>query len=362
MAAWSCSTPSSRLPCGTTSRNGSGGRSRPRRRSRSCATTPTSSPARGRHPAMFADHGVVHVRDVAIGLIRLLETIDGVLLPRRPGPRRRFVEAYGVAAAYLHDIGMVDLTPVGRRTHPHFAAHAAFGPDVTPLVDHLLGPGAVRDRLDEVTALAPFATSDRGRRPRDAEPVARPQQVGGARRRARRSRGVPSTHAAGRLHRPRRDPWRRPAPDRVGRRADPVRREHRLVRGPERGLRLAVRHGRSARRLRRRRGRRAAGVAGSGRAAAAGDGAPDVRRVRAVHRRRDRQRGVHAAARGRRGRLRHQLRRPPVCRRGQHQGRVRDAAGEPAHRRSTVAPSATTRPSAAPRSASPASSRTSRRT
>jgi hypothetical protein len=112
----------------------------------------------GSHPAMFADHGVVHVRDVAIGLIRLLETIDGVLLPERPGPRRRFVEAYGVAATYLHDIGMVDLTPVGRRTHPQFAAHAAFGPDATPLVDHLLGPGAVRDRLDDVAARAPFAT------------------------------------------------------------------------------------------------------------------------------------------------------------------------------------------------------------
>ena len=95
----------------------------------------------GTHPAMFADHGVVHVRDVAIGLVRLLETIDGVLLPRRPGPRRRFVEAYGVAAAYLHDVGMVDLTPVGRRTHAQFAAHAAFGPDVTPLVDRLLAPG-----------------------------------------------------------------------------------------------------------------------------------------------------------------------------------------------------------------------------
>ena len=113
----------------------------------------------GTHPAMFADHGVVHVRDVAIGLVRLLETIDGVLLPRRPGPRRRFVEAYGVAAAYLHDVGMVDLTPVGRRTHPQFAAHAAFGPDVTPLVDRLLAPGPVRDRLDEVAARAPFATS-----------------------------------------------------------------------------------------------------------------------------------------------------------------------------------------------------------
>ena len=110
----------------------------------------------GSHPAMFADHGVVHVRDVADGLVRLVDTIDGVLLASRPPERRRFVEAYGVAAAYLHDIGMVDMTPVGRRTHPVYAAHAAFWTDVDPLVNHLLGPGPVRNRLDEVAAREPF--------------------------------------------------------------------------------------------------------------------------------------------------------------------------------------------------------------
>ena len=72
----------------------------------------------GTHPAMFADHGVVHVRDVAIGVVQLLDTIDGVLLPVRPAPRRRFVEAVGVAAAYLHDIGMVDMTRAGDACTP----------------------------------------------------------------------------------------------------------------------------------------------------------------------------------------------------------------------------------------------------
>lgn len=112
----------------------------------------------GTHPAMFADHGVVHVRDVAIGLVRLLDTIDGVLLPGRPADRHRFVQALGVATAYLHDIGMVDMSAVGRRIHALFAAHAAFGPDVGPLVDHLLEPGPVRSRLDAIVARAPFAT------------------------------------------------------------------------------------------------------------------------------------------------------------------------------------------------------------
>ena len=48
------------------------------------------------------------------------------------------------------------MTPIGRRTHPVYAAHAAFWPDVDPLVEHLLAPGPVRDRLDEVAARAPF--------------------------------------------------------------------------------------------------------------------------------------------------------------------------------------------------------------
>ncbi len=113
----------------------------------------------GHHPAMFADHGVVHVRDVATTLVRLVDTIDGVILPGRSAARRRFIEVVGVATAYLHDIGMVDMTPAGRRTHALFAAHAAFGTDVDPLVDHLLAPGSVRTRLDEVASCAPFATS-----------------------------------------------------------------------------------------------------------------------------------------------------------------------------------------------------------
>ena len=41
----------------------------------------------GTHPAMFADHGVVHARDVAVGLVRLLDTIDGVLLAGAGRPR-----------------------------------------------------------------------------------------------------------------------------------------------------------------------------------------------------------------------------------------------------------------------------------
>ena len=113
----------------------------------------------GRHPAIFADHGVVHVRDVAIGLIRLLDTIDGVLLPARSASRLgvRQGRRRGDHVPPRHRHGRHD--PSGRRVHALFAAHAAFGPSVDALVEHLLAPGPVRARLDEVAARAPFATS-----------------------------------------------------------------------------------------------------------------------------------------------------------------------------------------------------------
>jgi hypothetical protein len=111
----------------------------------------------GTHPAMFADHGVVHVRDVAAGLVELARTVDGVLLAARPPDRQAFLETVGVATAYLHDVGMVDMSRIGRRVHPQVAAHAAFGDDVAPLLEYLLEPGPFRRRLDEVAADAPFA-------------------------------------------------------------------------------------------------------------------------------------------------------------------------------------------------------------
>ena len=110
----------------------------------------------GRHPAMFADHGVAHVRDVAAGLVRLVEVVNGVLLPARPAARMALIQAWGVALTYLHDVGMVDLSKVGRRTHAFHAAHVAFAPEADGLVEHLLSPGRVRESLDEVERVDPF--------------------------------------------------------------------------------------------------------------------------------------------------------------------------------------------------------------
>ena len=110
----------------------------------------------GRHPAMFADHGVVHARDVALGVVRFIDVADGVVLPGRPPARRAFLTQLGVATAYLHDVGMVDMSRQGRRLHAVAAAQAAFGPQVDGLVDHLLAGGPIRERLDLVATMAPF--------------------------------------------------------------------------------------------------------------------------------------------------------------------------------------------------------------
>ncbi len=79
-----------------------------------------------RHVALFADHGVVHVRDVATQILRVLDTINGVLIAERDESRLEFMKAYGVTVAYLHDIGMSDFSQFGRVMHPEFVAQTVF--------------------------------------------------------------------------------------------------------------------------------------------------------------------------------------------------------------------------------------------
>lgn len=87
------------------------------------------------HPAFYSDHGVVHVRDVAKQILRVLQTINGVLIPRRSTQQMEsFLYGYGVALAYLHDIGMSDLSSFGRAMHPEFAAQSAFDESLEDVV------------------------------------------------------------------------------------------------------------------------------------------------------------------------------------------------------------------------------------
>ena len=88
----------------------------------------------GRHVALYSDHGVVHVRNVAEQLLAVLDQQPGVLLAKRPLPRLERMKGYGVLVAYLHDIGMIDFSDFGRTMHPEYASQAVFDPALDDIV------------------------------------------------------------------------------------------------------------------------------------------------------------------------------------------------------------------------------------
>ncbi len=109
------------------------------------------------HPSLFADHGVVHVRDIAASFIELAATANGRLLAARPSDRQTFLVAYGLLITYLHDTGMFDQTLDGRRVHALFGAQLPFSTAMDDVIDLLVeGSGPVVDRLRTVAAEAPF--------------------------------------------------------------------------------------------------------------------------------------------------------------------------------------------------------------
>lgn len=87
------------------------------------------------HVAMYSDHGVVHVRDVAANILQVLNCINGVLIPRRSPAQLDFMRGIGVVLAYHHDIGMVNFSAFGRAMHPEFAAQEVFTPAYCEIID-----------------------------------------------------------------------------------------------------------------------------------------------------------------------------------------------------------------------------------
>ncbi len=89
------------------------------------------------HVALFADHGVVHVRDTACQILRVLSVLNGVLIPERPPEQLEWLKTYGVAVAYVHDIGMMDFSAFGRAMHPEYATQAVLGAAFDDILDAL---------------------------------------------------------------------------------------------------------------------------------------------------------------------------------------------------------------------------------
>ncbi|MEE3066504.1 MAG: hypothetical protein VYA67_21610 [Actinomycetota bacterium] len=79
------------------------------------------------HLALFTDHGVMHMRDVARRIVDMIANVSGVKIAERPRLRLDVMTSYGCLLAYVHDIGMSDLNPFGRVVHAEFGGHEAFG-------------------------------------------------------------------------------------------------------------------------------------------------------------------------------------------------------------------------------------------
>src|SRR3954454_17379982 len=89
------------------------------------------------HPALFADHGIVHVRDVAAGVVDLAATVHGSLLPRRPSDRGEFVVGLAVILAYVHDVGMYEPKTTCRLFHALYGSQFPFSGAMDDVIDRL---------------------------------------------------------------------------------------------------------------------------------------------------------------------------------------------------------------------------------
>ncbi|KPV46022.1 hypothetical protein SE17_43745, partial [Kouleothrix aurantiaca] len=107
------------------------------------------------HLALFNDHGIVHVRDVAQQVLRVLDHIHGGLIASREEERLQgFMKSYGVLSALLHDIGMIDFRPFGRAMHPEFASQAVFDPAFDHIIDAIWQGdcGGIASRLRDLAS------------------------------------------------------------------------------------------------------------------------------------------------------------------------------------------------------------------
>lgn len=85
------------------------------------------------HSSLFADHSIVHVRDVARNILQVLDYANGVLFPARDPARLEFMKAYAVQLAFIHDICLYDLSTFGRKIHAYAVAQKVLSPEFDDL-------------------------------------------------------------------------------------------------------------------------------------------------------------------------------------------------------------------------------------
>ena len=90
-----------------------------------------------KHIALYTDHGIIHVRDVALQYVSVLNTVNGVLISKREKSDLEFLKAFGLQLVYLHDIGMADFSAYGRFMHPEVAAQFVFKAEFDEMLEYL---------------------------------------------------------------------------------------------------------------------------------------------------------------------------------------------------------------------------------
>lgn len=101
------------------------------------------------HVALFADHGIAHVRDVATRSIAVLDRVHGILIPRRDNARLEFMRGLCALLAYVHDIGMAEPGRQARAMHPEFAVQEVLSDAFDDIIAEILADdrGGVLPRL-----------------------------------------------------------------------------------------------------------------------------------------------------------------------------------------------------------------------
>lgn len=78
------------------------------------------------HITLLANHSVIHVREVAISVLNILSTMNGIHFPARLPNRLEFMKGYAILIAYLHEIGMTDAIVQGHDMHSEYSAQATY--------------------------------------------------------------------------------------------------------------------------------------------------------------------------------------------------------------------------------------------
>lgn len=79
-----------------------------------------------KHISFSNDHGIVHVRDIAVRTLTLLDALNGIHFTKRNSARLEFMKGLGAIFAYVHDIGMLEVNDLEEDYHEIIAAQTVF--------------------------------------------------------------------------------------------------------------------------------------------------------------------------------------------------------------------------------------------